>query len=407
MKRAKPTIKILLISPYFAPHIGGSQRYMEELYVHLSEQFPHISVDVLTYNTTDSKTIEKYRGITIYRVPCWEILPGQFALPNPIKLIALLYKLSIHRYSFVHTHLRFFDSTWWAWAYAKAIGAKSIFTEHVANKPVHQNPTVESIASVIDQVMATFALPKYDIVTVTNKSTQAYLNRVYHLRQRIHLIYGGVDTSYFLPHKQTGRVLPGIKKRIKPTDTIVSFVGRLIWAKGATKLYKTFRRLIPKLKRNVYLVIAGTGPQSTAIKKFIQQDNLEERVLFLGALNTKYVRQTLQATDIFVHPSHHNEGFPNVILEAGATGSYVIATDVAGVKEVIIPNKTGALLPAEDDAALSRALLWAITHAKKRKKIGKYIRTYLKTHFDWRLIVTEYHRLLVRSLQQSGHQNRK
>ena len=89
MKRAKPTIKILLISPYFAPHIGGSQRYMEELYVHLSEQFPHISVDVLTYNTTDSKTIEKYRGITIYRVPCWEILPGQFALPNPIKLIAL------------------------------------------------------------------------------------------------------------------------------------------------------------------------------------------------------------------------------------------------------------------------------------------------------------------------------
>ncbi len=398
MKR-KTQLHILLISPYFYPHIGGSQRYMEELYVHLMETYKHISVDVVCYNTDNAPAVETYRGLTIYRIPGWQILPDQFALPNPIALCMVLSKLAHNNYTFVHTHLRFFDSAWWTWLYAKIIGAKSIFTEHVAGRPVHENQTVEAIANLVDHTLAAWSLPRYDLVTATNKSAQLFLNRTYTFKQNIRLVYGGVDTAYFSPIARNKRRIPGIRRKVKPTDIFITFVGRLIWAKGALKIYKIFRQLFPKLKRNVYFAIAGDGPLSDSIKKQIRQDNLENRVVFLGPLNTKGVRDTLQASDIFVHPSHHNEGFPNVILEAGASGAYVIATDVAGVREVIVPNKTGKLIPAGDDHAIRAALLWALTHTEKRKKIAKVLQKHLVHHFDWHQIVTGYYRLLTLAIK--------
>lgn len=386
--------RILLISPYFFPHIGGSQRYMEELYVHLIEQFPQYSVDVLTYNTDNAPEKEKHRGLTVYRIPCWEILPGQFTIPNPIALITILYKLAQNKYDFVHTHLRFFDATWWTWIYAKLIGATSIFTEHVASRAVHENPTVELIANVVDQTLAAWTLHHYDIITATNRATQQFLKRAYRLPQPIQLLYGGVDTAYFTPVSRAKRSIPGIQKKLNASDIVISFVGRLIWAKGATKLYKIFRKLLPKIGKNVYLVIAGSGPLAKTLHTQIKNDNLEHRVLFLGPLTPEKVRQTLQTTDIFVHPSHHNEGFPNVILEAGACGNYVIATDVAGVREVIIPKKTGILIPSGDDQTLERSIFWAISHKNQIKTMGGNLRKSLVTGFDWNQISTSYMQLL-------------
>ncbi len=396
--KPKSTIRILLISPYFFPHIGGGQRYMEELYVHLNEQFPQFTVDVVAYNTDHAPKTENHRGLMIYRIPCIELLRGQFVLPNPIALISLLMRLTKNRYHFVHTHLRFFDSTWWAWIYARMIGARSIFTEHVASRPVHENPTVELIASMVDQTLAAWSMPHYDIVTATNRAAQQFLNRTYHLKQTIQLMYGGVDTKYFIPTALHKRVIPVIHKKLKSTDTVIAFVGRLIWAKGASKLYRVFRRLLPKMKKNVYLVIAGSGPLAKNFRKQIKLDNLEDRVWFLGPLDAKHVRAALQASDIFVHPSHHNEGFPNVILEAGAAGNYVIATDMAGVREVIIPRKTGSLIPPGDEMAITKHLSWALMHKTQARRMGKNLRKTLITNFDWRDISTSYKRVLIGNL---------
>ncbi len=398
MKR-KENIRVLLISPFFAPHFGGDQRYMEELYVHLREQFRQVSVDVLTYNTRNAPPYELHRGLRVYRIPCWEVLPSQFALPNPVSLITTLYKLSANHYHFVHTHKRYFDATWWAWIYALLIKATSIFTEHVASRATQTHPSVEQAANLVDTTLAAWSLPHYRVVTATTRSAQQFLNRTYHLPQAIQLVTGGVDTAYFTPIPKSKRTISVLKKKIKPTDTIVTFIGRLDWTKGATKLYRTFRRLLPKLKKNVYLVIAGTGELAPNFKKQIRLDNLSERVWFLGALDPKRVKEVMQASDIFVLPSHHNEGFPHAILEAGAAGTYVIATDVSGVRDVIIPGKTGALIPADDEAAIAKALFRAIERKKQTHTIAMNLRKLLVKHFNWNDVSTSYMRLLISNLK--------
>ena len=101
--------------PFFYPHRGGSQKYAEDLYLEMMEKHKDVLVDVLTYNTNKVIAYEKYKGFNIYRVPCINIIPARFVLPNPISLIVTLGRLRKNHYDIVNTHIRFFDPTWWVW----------------------------------------------------------------------------------------------------------------------------------------------------------------------------------------------------------------------------------------------------------------------------------------------------
>lgn len=382
--------KILLVMPYFYPHKGGSQRYAEELYAHLIEQYPnHFSVDVLCYNTNNVLKKEVYRGMKIYRVDCWQLIPGRFALPKPWNLIKNLNMLSKEQYDFVNSHLVFFDPTWWVWLYAKIIGAKSIFTEHIATHPVHQNKIVQLLAKLVNKTIGRFSLDFYDTITATNKAAKYFLRDELGVKKNISLIYGGTNINFFSPLK-IKRDLPAVNKKLKANDILIVYVGRLIWTKGLTYLYQAIKELIPWLQLNVYFVMAGGGELEEELKQQIKKDKLSRRIFLTGPLSYEEVRNLLRMSDIFINPSHHNEGFPNTILEAGACKNFVIATDNAGTKEIIKNKQTGLLIPQKDQKALEKSLYWAIKHPKERKEIAENLHFLIKSDFDWSILSRKF-----------------
>ncbi|MEK7166723.1 MAG: glycosyltransferase family 4 protein, partial [Patescibacteria group bacterium] len=309
MRSNKP-IKILLISSYFYPHVGGSQRYMEELYVHLRSIHPEVKVDVLCYNTDNTPEKEEYRGLHILRIPCLEIIRGRFAVPQPFALLKILRKLSYNKYDFVHTHLRFFDQTWWSWIYAKSIGARSIFTEHVASHPVHQFKIIEFVAWLVDKTIAPISINHYDIITTTNISAKQFLLNL-GIKKSIHIVYGGVDTKYFSPKNTSSKIIPKVSQQLSQDAIVISYIGRMIWTKGVTYLYESIKKLLPELNKHIYFVLAGDGELYEGLKKSIISDNFTKKVFLTGNLNPLEVRDLLRVTDIFVYPSHHSEGLPN------------------------------------------------------------------------------------------------
>ncbi len=118
--------KILVLTPFFYPHTGGSQQYMEELYAEFLKKYNNeFEAEVLTYNTDNTIKNENFRGMHITRISCWNILPGQFAVPNPIELISYLYK-NRNNVDLIHSSTRFFDTSWWGPIYAKLINRKSM-----------------------------------------------------------------------------------------------------------------------------------------------------------------------------------------------------------------------------------------------------------------------------------------
>lgn len=394
MKQKLPgKTNILVISSLFHPEVGGAQRYLEELYVNILKKNRNVTVTVLSYNTQKAKEKETYRGMTIYRIPCWNILPGQFALPNPFALITTLIRLTIDKkFSVVHTHLRFFDTTWWAWAYARLIGALSIATEHVASYPIHSSKIVTAVAKLVDRTIATWSLSQYDMITVTNTPAKRFLENTLGIKKPIILSYGGVDSTLFAPkaHLSNHKVLPG-GHVVSQKTIVVTYAARLIWSKGIGYFLDAIKELSKKLPRNVIFTLAGVGEYEKRIPSFITKYGLKNRVVWLESLDRKEMAKLLKATDIFVHPSHHTEGFPNSVLEAASSGCFVIATDNAGTNEIISNDQTGMLIAQKRTDDIQRGIMWAVDHKSKRLAIARACRISTRQQYDWGSIASGFY----------------
>lgn len=365
--------RILVITPFFYPHVGGSQQYMEDLYATLVKQHPEVFVDVLCYNTDNAGTKEQYKGLTIYRIPAWSVLPGQFALANPLALIKFL-STNRNRYDLVHTSTRFFDSSWWAPFYAKLIKKKIVLTDHCAERPVHNNAVITFIAGQIDKWFVGMFLPLYDAVFATNNATKKFLEKTYGLHPE--LVYGGVDTIFFKPIK-------GKKKKLQAT-----YIGRMIYSKGVEELFSVAKSL-PQIQ----FVFAGPGPLVAKLQLQIVNEKIGN-ITLLGPINKKEVVQLLSESTVFVHPSFHHEGFPNALVEAGACQTAVIATDVGGSQEIIMQNKTGMLIKPHDTSAMKKAIVLLVNNTNERERLAQNLYVHVQKNFSWEKISEEFYQKL-------------
>ena len=139
--------------------------------------------------------------------------------------------------------------------------------------------------------------------------------------------------------------------------------GRLIEKKGlpvTLRAFAVFLRQYP----DATLTIAGEGPLRDELQKLAHELKIERSVSFTGFISQEELRDIYYGSHIFVHPSQigrdgNQEGIPNSMLEAMATGLPVFATEHGGIPEAIENRVSGVLVPERDQEALARALLRA------------------------------------------------
>lgn len=216
----------------------------------------------------------------------------------------------------------------------------------------------------------------------------------------LHIIgYGniaGVETTYFSPMATgIGEASNELKTNlgISENDFVFCFVGRLNRDKGLAELMDAFSAL----PENTHLVLVGGLDDSAPIDKTtLEIINSNPHIYPLGFLSD--IRPALHMADILVLPSYR-EGFPNVVLQAGAMGLPVIATDINGCNEVIEPGFNGWLVPARDAQALQQAMQTAMQAPEsERDSMGQQARERIKARFErtehWRRMEQFYHELL-------------
>lgn len=140
--------------------------------------------------------------------------------------------------------------------------------------------------------------------------------------------------------------------------------GRLIEKKG---LPVTLRAFASFLKRypNATLTIAGEGPLLGQFQELARELKIDNRVSFTGFISQEQLRDLYYGSHIFLHPSEtgsdgNQEGIPNSMLEAMASGLPVFATEHGGIPEAIEHGVSGVLVPERDDEELAQALLNAV-----------------------------------------------
>ncbi len=164
-------------------------------------------------------------------------------------------------------------------------------------------------------------------------------------------LYNGVDIGQFHPRdKAACRRELGL-----PEDQAIAlYVGGLIERKGVNILLQALA-YDTMSDRPVDVYLAGEGPQLDVLKALASVEGLADRVQFLGRVSKDRVHLWMAAADMLVLPSY-SEGRPNVVLEAMASGTPVVATAVNGTAELISDGEDGLLFEPGDVAGLAACL---------------------------------------------------
>lgn len=135
---------------------------------------------------------------------------------------------------------------------------------------------------------------------------------------------------------------------------------RLIEKKGVDLTLRAFAELLPS-HPDAELVIAGDGPLQAGLEKLAGELGIAARVRFMGFLSQPQLREEMDRSRLFVHPSRtsrdgNREGIPNSMLEAMASGAPVVATRHGGIPEAVSDGTSGLLVAENDAAELAAAM---------------------------------------------------
>lgn len=198
----------------------------------------------------------------------------------------------------------------------------------------------------------------------------------------IKVIHNGVDTMLF--HPAAGKpVAAGGAVRLLA-------VGRLVAQKGVDVLLDALTR--PGLESAV-LDVVGDGEWRSRLEAQAGGSGLAGRVNFSGWRDRDALAAVYRDADVFVLPSR-DEGMPNVLLEAMASGLPVAASRVSGAEDLVTEGESGFLVPPDDPEALATALRRLIGSAELRATMGACGRRRAETQFTWRAAATAYLDLL-------------
>ena len=174
-------------------------------------------------------------------------------------------------------------------------------------------------------------------------------NHITHKPMRV-LGYGnvrGVDLKHFA---RTKEVMEEAKKIANKDVFTFVFIGRIVKDKGINELVAAFKRLQAKTSK-VRLVLVGEFEDKLDPISDEARREIGENPHILAVGKQKDVRPWLAASDALVFPSYR-EGFPNVVIEAGAMDLPAIVTDINGSREIIQDGVNGLVVPSKNEDAL-------------------------------------------------------
>ncbi len=162
---------------------------------------------------------------------------------------------------------------------------------------------------------------------------------------RVRVLRNGVDLTMFRPMERGP-----LRAKLGLTRTTLASVGHLITRKAHDIVIKAMR-LLPDCD----LLIAGDGPEDAALRALAEEQGVADRVRFLGRLGHAELREVYAASDILILASSR-EGWANVLLEAMACGTPVVASNVWGTPEVVAAPEAGELMAARTPEACAQAV---------------------------------------------------
>ncbi len=188
--------------------------------------------------------------------------------------------------------------------------------------------------------------------------------------EKCRVIRRSVDLDFFDPGKRNYSLSPNIR---------ICTIGRLTWQKDYPTAINAIKILVDK-GYQIEFHIAGEGKDKLAVQKLINKLGLDQFVIFHGNLDRKAVKDFLAFSDIYLQSSS-NEALPNSILEASAMALPIVSTNVGGIPEALIHNKTALLVNPGHFQEMASEISDLIENKSKREEFGLAAREFMTENF--------------------------
>lgn len=371
-------MNIVVFSAFYLPMKGGYIESLHEFLKRLRDNGHRITI--FTCRTSQKKVrYEDIQGLHVIQLPAWnpKSLNQTYPIPKPWVFVAVLRFFWKNKVDLISTQTRFFPTSWLGFAVAKVYRIPLYHTERGGSHTESDSRIVRWIGIILDHSFG-FLLSRYATVAIgVSDATCRFLK---HLGAKSPVtIYNGIDVNYWTQGET-----------FKKEGKMITFVGRLVYAKGVHDLLNAFK--LSGVDATVYII--GDGEYRPALEKLAKNLGIDKRVIFVGQKDREFIRRVLHATDVFVNPSY-SEGLPRTVLEAGAAGCAVIATDVGGTNEIIPSSRYGIRVKAHDIEGTGNALVKLLNDPSLRTTLSQNLQGHIREKFTWESVINNYEELFI------------
>jgi L-malate glycosyltransferase len=367
-------IKILFIIDYFH-RTGGTEKHLAQLVAGLPSDAFRCSL--VAFDLGTNPLLDSLRA---RRVPIISLPVGREYVPNAaVQAWRLSRLIRRNRYDIVQTFHQKADT--YGAVIAWLSGVKHLVSSKrdtgQLRKPWHffLNRRLKSL---------------FDAFIVVAEAVRVAVMANDHLpASRITTIYNGVDIARFIvpsaEHRRDARTRLGFAA----DDFVVGMVAGFRPEKNHDVFFAGLLHAVPRIP-SLKVLAVGAGPLLAEFRERIAQSELGARTVFAGDVSD--VVPCLWAMDVGCLTSGRNEGFSNAVVEQMAVGLPMIVTDVGGNAEAVIDGENGRVIPPQDAAAFSRALI-DLHGNSARAVMGRASRTRVEERFSLERMCAEHMRL--------------
>jgi glycosyltransferase involved in cell wall biosynthesis len=205
------------------------------------------------------------------------------------------------------------------------------------------------------------------IITVSESSKAAISKLQISRSSDIHIIHNGINNAAF-------------QKDEKAPFPLFTYLGRLKAYKNIDIAVRAFGEIVKRYPKS-RLYIVGEGEQSKPLKRLVKKLDLDRNIVFHGKVTEKEKAKILSKSWVMLQPSMM-EGWGITVIEANASGTPVIASNVNGLRDAVIDGSTGVLVSPKNVAEMAQAMDEFVTDEKYRSLLARQAYIW-SSHFDW------------------------
>jgi len=305
------------------------------------------------------------------------------------------------KYSLVHTN--YWISSWVGMQLKKQQPLQQVHTYHSLGAVKYKSITTIPMIATTRLGVEKAVLETAERVVATSPQEQEHMRSLVSTKGNIDIIPCGTDIERFGSYtKQAARAALGID----PEAKMVFYVGRFDPRKGIETLVRAVGQSQLRGKEKLQLIIGGgsrpgqsDGNERERIEGIVAELGMTDFTTFPGRLGDDILPAYYAAADVCVVPSHY-EPFGLVAIEAMASSTPVVASDVGGLQFTVIPEETGLLAAPQDEAAFAAAIDRILSNPDWANQLGQQARVRVEEKFSWDGVAHQLSELYIKLLKE-------